>query len=598
MDPAGILNKYGPQQVFDALQKEQYKRHFPKFAEEILKIAPKGVADSGLVPFKLNRAQRLMDRVVERQIKDEGWVRLCLLKHRQPGGSTWSAGRAYQLIALTPHTHAMVFAHDDPTSGHILNIVRRFYDNTPPKYKPRLYQRPPGGLVFVDPSSPVDQPRERKLGSSIYCQTAKTALSGTGHTLQFVQLSECAKYPYPGTLWSSLTPAIPDVPGTSVILESTAYHAGDWFRQRYERARDDADWQYQALFTPWFLSEEYAIALRKGEKLNFTLDEKQRIQKYNLTPEQIKWYRSKLKDFGDDDVAAEMMKQEYPENDEEAWIDLSAGVFDSRKLFGYLRACVRPPVRRCDLLDGPRLLDNPQGTLSIWAMPDPKEQYDIGADVATGQEGDEFDWSVASVVNRRTRVQVAEWRGKIDPIDYGNLLNNLGRLYSWAQIAIETSGIGFSTNTQLHSLNYPNIYVWRTRGEAVPRFTRFSGWRTSNESKNYLVSITRHHVVNEKLEIRSEILWNEMKTFSTHITDSGAIGYSAQSGCNDDTLMAFMIAIVIGDDERMSFEDEGKEEVKLEFVDPAFVDNFRIGASAQPRDALMDIAEALGRRQT
>lgn len=594
MDTRSILNKYKPEQLLNALTREQYKRNFPLFARDILKITSKKPGTTGLVPFRLNRAQRVINAVAEKQIKEEGWLRLCLLKHRQPGGSTWAAGRGYQLIALTPHTHAMIFAHDDPTSEHILDIVRRFHDNTPLAFRPKIHHRPSGGLVFNDPTPDEDGSLPRKLGSSVLCQTARTALSGTGHTLQFVQLSECAKYPYPSTLWGNLTPAIPDMPGTSVILESTAYHSGDWFRDRYERARDDKDWQYRALFTPWFLTEEYSFPLLPGEKLVYTLEEKHRVKQYGLTPEQIKWYRNKLKDLGGDDIASEIIKQEYPENDEEAWVDFSAGVFDTRKLFGYLRQCVRTPARVCDILPGPRLLDNPAGLLKIWALPQPGEAYDMGADVASGQEGNEFDWSVASVVHRRTRTQVAEWRGRIDPIDYATVLHSLGRFYNWAQIAPETSGIGFSTNEQLHKMNYPNIYIWRTRGEAVPRYTKYSGWRTTNESKGYLVSIIRHYVINEEITIRSDVLWQEMKTFATIVTDTGNIGYGAQAGAHDDAVIAFMIAVVIGDDERVDYEEPPSDD-QPKYVDPALVDNFDPSQYRRSTDALLDLAAVLGR---
>jgi hypothetical protein len=597
MDPRTLLNTYSPYQILNALQLETYKRHFPRLSKDCLKISPKYVASTGLVPFKLNRAQRVMDRTASRQLTELGRIRMCLLKHRQPGGSTWAAGRAYQLVALTPHTHAMIFAHDDDTAEHILNIVRRFQDNMPKKYAPRVHSRPAGGLVLVDPASPPGH-RERRIGSSIFCQTAKTALSGTGHTLQFVQLSECAKYVYPHTLWTSLTPAIPDMPGTTIILESTAYHSGEWFRRMYERARDDEDFEYVSLFTPWFLSEEYELPLRPGERLTYSLEEQQRVREHNLRPEQIKWYRAKLKQLGDDDIAQQLMKQEYPENDEEAWIDLSAGVFDARKLFGYLRSNIRPPRRRCDVFAGPRLLDNPDGLFHIWEEPDVNEFYDIGVDVASGQEGAEFDWSVAHIMKRRTREQVAEWRGKIDPIDFGSLLFQLGLYYNQAQIAVETTGIGFSTNAQLHKLGYPRMYIWRTRGEAVDKLTRFTGWRTGggagNEAKNYMVSVARHHLMNEEFIIHSDTLWNEMKAFSSHVTDTGLVGYGASAGYNDDTVMAFMIALIIGDDERVDY-DPNDQPKRPEYIDPAFIDDFAFKRGNREADTFAALADMLGR---
>lgn len=597
MDAKQILTTYKPQRVIDALQREMYKRNFERYARDELKLTPKLSNQLGLVPFRLNSAQQHMNRIAETQLKEEGWIRMCLLKARQPGGSSWTAGRGTHLITLTPHTHGMIFAHDDPTSEHILNMVRRFHDHMSPTYRPRIYQRPSGGLIFCDLSS-----SERKLGSSIYCQTARTALSGTGHTLHFVQLSECSKYPYPDTLWTNLSPAIPDMPGTIVVMESTAYFSGEWFRERCERAKKDPDFAYRFLFTGWYLTPEYRMALRPGEKLVYTLEEKQRIKKYGLTPEQIKWYRNKLKDLGGDDLAEQKIKQDYPEDDEEAWIDFSASVFATQKLYGYLRDGVRPPFKTCDIYPGPRLLDNPDdGRFHIWDLPESGEIYDIGVDVASGQVGSEYDWSVMEVVNRRTRQQVAEWRGQgIDPIDLANLVYHIGKLYNWAQVAVETSGIGFSTNVALHDLNYPNVYIWRTRGEAVPALTKHTGWRTGaglgNEAKQYMVSVTRHHVVNEECHIRSNQLWNEMKGFTTHVTDSGLLGYAAGPGYHDDTVMAYMIALVIGDDERLTYMDDEEQEQRKripDYIDPALVDTFDFDVAGAPADGLISMANSL-----
>lgn len=582
MNPKELLERYSPGQIMQALQLERYRRDFPAFASELLKVTSKDPTVLGLVPFKLNRAQQAMERLVSAQQKRDGWIRLCLLKSRQPGGSTWASARGYQLTALTPHTNGMIFAQDDPTSEHILNMVRRYYDNTPAPYKPAIYGRPPGGLVFLDPESPPGH-KERRIGSSIFCHTARSALTGTGRTLHFVQLSECSKYLYPDTLWTNLSPAIPDMPGTQVILESTAYHSGQWFRDRYTRAKEDPDFAYQALFTPWFYDDQCRIPLSPGEKLKLTLDEKQRVERFGLTPDQIKWYRYKLKNYGDDDVAAELMKQDYPETDDEAWIDLTASVFDRRRLYGFLRGQLQPPIRVCDIMPNRRLLDNPEGALQIWEEPQPRELYDIGADVASG-EGDAHDWSVASIVKRRTREQVAEWRSQdVDPIEYAQILHNLGIYYNRAQVAVETTGIGYSTNAQLHKLGYPNVYIWRYRGEAAERLTNRTGWQTSNESKTYLVSIIRHYVMNESLTIRSDTLWNEMCVFTRNTTDSGLISYGAPVGYNDDAIMAYMIAVVVGDDERVgpAFESEQeRKERTREHTDPALVDTFNFSRNS------------------
>ncbi len=600
MDPKQLFSKYTPSQIAAGLHLERLRRDFAYCAETLFKVAPKNPGEGGgLIPFRLNRAQIEMNRVAEAQLARDGWVRLCLLKHRQPGGSTWASGWGYRMAALTPHTHGMIFAQDDDTSTHIMDMVKRFHDNMPPNYQPRTYARPAGGLELCDPASP-NKHNQRRQGSTLHGQTARTALSGTGHTLQFVQLSEAAKYPYARDLWTNMSQAIPNAANTVVIIESTAFPTGAWFRERCEQAQKDQSSPYQFLFIPWYLSDDYSMPLAPGEHLVLTLEERQRVDRFGLTPEQIKWYRFKLVDMGDDDMAHELMKQEYPEVAEDAWIDMTASVFDRRRLYGYLQQQKRPPMRLCDILPNSQLQDNPAGVFSIWEMPLPGEQYDIGVDVASGEEDDDQDWAVCSVTHRRTRKQVAEWRARIDPIALAQVAYDIGFLYNIAQIGVEVTGLGVSTNKQLHTLGYPNLYIQRRRGEAEEKLTRKTGWTTNNTSKNFLVTTLRHYIVNERVEIRSPVLWQEMTTFTKYVTDKGLIGYSAPPGYHDDTVMAFMISIVIGDDERPGLdfdvpEPQGvdREAALRNYVQRNMRDNFDFASLEQDDDPLADLASML-----
>ena len=113
---------------------------------------------------------------------------------------------------------------------------------------------------------------------------------------------------------------------------------------------------------------------------------------------------------------------------------------------------------------------------------------------------------------------------------------------------MEVEGIGFATNDALNRKGYSYMYVWRTRGEAVPRMSKWSGWKTQPDSKKLMVSLGRHLLIHDELVIHSTVLWNEMRTFSIKATQTGE-GYGSIPGTHDDCVIGYLIALVISDDE-------------------------------------------------
>ena len=79
-------------------KKELYRRDFRRFAAEQLTIT--GVEPGQMLHFApFLDGQELLHAVVERQLREQGWVRVVFIKSRQLGGSTYTAGRAFWLAA-------------------------------------------------------------------------------------------------------------------------------------------------------------------------------------------------------------------------------------------------------------------------------------------------------------------------------------------------------------------------------------------------------------------------------------------------------------------------------------------------------------------
>jgi hypothetical protein len=374
--------------------------------------------------------------------------------------------------------------------------------------------------------------------------------------------------------------AVPLAPGTCVIMESTAFVTGAFFKDACERAkRGEGAWRF--VFVPWFISPEYRVPLLPGERINPTKDERRLIKLYNLTPSQIKFRRFKIAEFHGDEA---LFMQDFAATESEAWIVTGHSVFplmDRRKLEAHLR----DPARFCEIIPGKGIVDAEDGPLWIWSQPEPDGEYDIAVDVAMdSDEGEEpgegrsvrneseQDFSAIEVLKRGTLEQVAEWRGRVHPIELAEISAALGYYYNTAQIAPESKGIGVATTGHLSTvLRYPNIYRWRYRDRAANALTKYQGWDTSPTSKQYLVafatSVVRNRPANEPL-IHSKRLLAEIETF----VRVGYGRYEAAADYKDDIIMAWMIALVTSNDEDytrfIAGEDTHEEKVVDQFYEP------------------------------
>jgi hypothetical protein len=98
-----------------------------------------------------------------------------------------------------------------------------------------------------------------------------------------------------------------------VILESTPNGASGWFYERcMEAAAGGSEWKLH--FYPWWFDPEYKSTLGVDEVLDYDDEELYLIDLHKLSPEQIKWRRSKKK------VLKKLFIQEYPEDPETCFI--------------------------------------------------------------------------------------------------------------------------------------------------------------------------------------------------------------------------------------------------------------------------------------
>lgn len=210
--------------------------------------APLKVKDKqgNLVPWVFNLAQRYThDKIEEQRRKTGGWVRVLVVKGRQQGISTYVEGRDYWIVTRrNPGTSALIISHEGAATDHLFTMVKRYHDNVQPVLQPVVDKSNTRQLIFGP------------LGSDFKAATANNPEAGRGGTSQVVHGSEPSYWDFAYQIQDGALQTIALMPGTEVILESTANGAFGLFYEKVMQAlRGEGD--YILIFIPWFWSREY-----------------------------------------------------------------------------------------------------------------------------------------------------------------------------------------------------------------------------------------------------------------------------------------------------------------------------------------------------
>lgn len=277
----------------------RYRDDFKTYAGVCLKIRPKDPR-AGNKPLLLNTAQRYVHQKLEDQRAETGKVRALVLKGRQQGMSTYIGGRFYWRTTHGKGIRCFILTHEQDATDNLFAMVERYHDHCPEIVKPSTGASNAKELLFD------------KLESGYAVGTAGTKAVGRSQTIQLFHGSEVAFWPNAATHFAGVVQAVPDLPGTEIILESTANGVGGEFHERWQQAEAGIG-DYIAIFVPWFWQEEYSRDVPDG----FVLDDEEAeyMESYGLSLEQMAWRRNKIAELKD----PLLFKQEYPATAAEAF---------------------------------------------------------------------------------------------------------------------------------------------------------------------------------------------------------------------------------------------------------------------------------------
>ena len=282
--------------------RRKLKDDFIHYAAKCLKIRPK---NGKIEPFVLNKAQLYIHQKLEEQIGKTGRVRALILKGRQQGCSTYVGGRFYHKTTHRFGTQCFILTHALDATNNLYKMAQRFYEYTPDLVRPSVSTNNSKELIFGGFNSGY------KVG------TAENKSVGRSSTIQLFHGSEVGFWSNADEHAKGILQAVPDGPGTEIILESTANGVGNYFHQMWQKAEGGIS-DFIPIFVPWFWQEEYQREVPEGFQLNHVEYDLQK--NYGLSLEQLAWRRFKIADLsvlGQD--GEKSFCQEYPCNSNEAF---------------------------------------------------------------------------------------------------------------------------------------------------------------------------------------------------------------------------------------------------------------------------------------
>lgn len=409
--------------------KQRLKDDFLHYASKCLKIRTK----SGSVePFALNKAQLYIHEQLQKQKGETGKVRALILKGRQQGCSTLIGGRFYHIVSHSFGMQAFILTHALDATQNLYKMAQRYYENTPAVVKPQATTSNSKELIFG------------LLDSGYKLGTAENKAVGRSSTIQLLHGSEVGFWNNASEHAKGVMQAVPNAPGTEIILESTANGVGNYFHQAWQAAEAGIS-EYIAIFVPWFWQEEYTSIY--DASFVPTDEEQQLIDLYKLNYGQLAWRRIKIGELSVNGTdGAKSFCQEYPNNATEAFQMTGENSFIESDL-----------VMRCR-----KAIDvEPYGRLLV------------GVDPAR------FGDDRTGIIRRRGRVAFGlESYTKKDTMEVAGIVHSIIENENPFKVFVDVGGLGAGVVDRLHELGHKEIVIGVNAGSSPLESKKYSNKRS------------------------------------------------------------------------------------------------------------------------
>lgn len=441
--------------VLTNLIKLRAKYDFPFYAASFVSIKAK--TGGANVKFVLNYPQRILCEVFERLRTQGKPIKVIVLKARQWGGSTLTQNyMAWIQLMHKEGWYSAIVAHQSSAALKIKAMYDKMIRDFPPsllgiKDKCKMSLTPYSGSRTDYTITQSKKPVRDVVISIGSMQSPDSVRAGD---VSMVHYSEVGLYrttegKTPEDLIQAISASIPDAPLAMNVMESTAKGENNLFHHEWLDANKPVDdgWSGRTpVFIPWYSIEMYRKSFTdEDERFKFAetlveFKEKTEVKSPREEPgaylwklwkmgaclEAINWYVNKRREFRNHDS----MASEFPSDDIEAFAHSGQAIFDKYHVEQLRHNCCSPKrlgevvgedISGPRSLNNLRFVDDTQGQLRIWELPDKSfkasDRYVVSVDV--GGVSDKSDYSVIVVIDRWWRTEgendeiVAEWHGHI-----------------------------------------------------------------------------------------------------------------------------------------------------------------------------------------
>lgn len=508
--------------------------------------------DKTLKKLKINAPQKKLYEVIRRKEEEGKPVRIVILKARQMGFSTFTEALFFVRSVTRRNVHTLIVAHRNDATRNLLRMNNLFFNKLPEAIKPMRAASNASEIIFANPSrDPEEKAGNPGLESYIRCMTAGDGI-GRSDTTDNLHASELAFWKgEPEDIMLGLMQAVPNLPETCVIVESTAN--GYNYFQRFWKAAERGENGFTPVFFAWFELDEYQMDVEPGTV--WTEEEKEIQETYHLTDRQMAWRRWCIRtDCGGN---VDKFQQEYPSNPDEAFLLSGRPFFDNALLFRLLQRLEQPldtgiftyeydglqitKIRWSHREDGP---------IAIYEWPG-EHHCTLGGDTA----GEGSDFFTAQVIDNRSKKKLARYRFQDSEELYARQMYCLGTFYNNAMIAIECN---FTTYPQreLERLGYTNFYVREKMDTYTGKAVQAFGFRTDARTRPVALALL-HSQMAETGEPETERDAETIREMLVFCYDENRKPQAAE-GEHDDLVMAQAIALFTSD-QALAAEKKEKE---------------------------------------
>ncbi len=410
-------------------------------------------------------------------------------------------------------------------------------------------------------------------GSCWTIDTAENPDAGVGGTRQFGHFSECSKFPQTKVKndKKTMTAALPSFSGadTICIAESTPEGAQGWFYDTFSEAMTLEDFiaRYNAGFRPeqqwirvfaaWWEFADYARQTPVSEVERAEIDrtlskiEKEEIEKYSLTYEQIAWRRETLATECDGDER--IFAYYYPSDPITCWLSSGSPRFDLATLLTMKARAkhITPETGFLVRQDNGRVTwtgtHDGSGEVFIWEHPREGMAYIVCCDPATGESqtvGADPDANSIQVWRQKffdpdlQKVRPSKLVARVRPPNYddddevGGLIHRFSQYYGGCISGLEVNQ-GLQVLRVLKDAGVPLYKRIVMSAKTNQKEEQYGFKLTDQNQRRMLISGLAAAIRNEEIEVDCPHWIEQAMKFVTYPSGKSA----AAPGAHDDDVM-------------------------------------------------------------